>query len=80
MPEPPAQLRAGGDVLEPQVQGRRLFLQASGPEALYQDPEAILLIRFFISAFKINHYPQMMVGTPIAPRGSPGPPALGAHI
>jgi hypothetical protein len=55
MSEPPAQFRAGSNVLEPKVQGSRLFLQAPGPKPFHQDPEAVLPDRFFIGPLQTDH-------------------------
>ena len=50
--EPPPQLRAGRHLLEPEVDGRALLAQPARPQALHEDPDAVLGGRVVVGALQ----------------------------
>src|SRR5581483_7297133 len=52
--EPAAQGHAGGDVLQPQVDGGVRLVQATRPEAIDEDAHAIVLRRRFVCTLYLN--------------------------
>src|SRR4051812_30842636 len=59
VPEPLAEFRAGGDLLEPQVDRRLLIADPSGPEPLNQDAQSILLGWRLIGPLQPDRRPAM---------------------
>lgn len=53
--EPFAEFGAGGDVFEPEVDGRLGLGQAAGPEALDEDALAIIFGGLFVRSFDVKH-------------------------
>jgi hypothetical protein len=55
MAVPGAEFRTGGDALQPNVDRRFLLADASQPEALDEDAQAIVFGGWLISSFKFDH-------------------------
>src|SRR5215475_9369476 len=55
VPEPTSQLRAGRDILQPEIYLRPLLGQAARPEPLDEDALAVIPGGFFISPLQFDH-------------------------
>src|SRR5438876_11724516 len=56
MPKPGAQLAAGGDLLQPEVNVRPLFGEPARPESLHQHTGAITWLRLVVDALQCDHH------------------------
>ena len=54
MVEPPAELGAGGHVLDPEVHGGPLLAQPARPEPFHQDPQAVIRSGLLVYPLQAN--------------------------